>query len=49
METVFFYFHFMLLSDDGAEAESTILGHEGEAKAENSSVAQSPDHIPRGT
>lgn len=39
METVF-SFHFMLLSDNGAEAESTILGHEGEAKVEASSIAQ---------
>lgn len=35
-----FSFHFMLLSDNGAEAESTILGHEGEAKVETSSIAQ---------
>lgn len=39
METVF-SFHFMLLSDDGAEAESTIVGHEGEAKLEYSSIEQ---------
>lgn len=48
METVF-SFHFMLLSDDGAEAESTIVDHEGEAKVgEQQHSTESPDHIPWG-
>lgn len=48
METVFFSSYFMLLSDDGAEAQWTLLGHEGEAKVENSSIAQRVQTTYRG-